>query len=89
MGKVQGVGFRRFVQRQALELNLQGWVRNVFDGSVEVLATGPEERLSELLSRLQQGPPFSVVEKVVEKPSPNPPTVDGSGFEIRPDGDPS
>jgi acylphosphatase len=44
-GRVQGVGFRWFVQREAFEIGLRGWVRNTADGDVEVLAAGSEERL--------------------------------------------
>lgn len=44
-GTVQGVGFRFTVQRYARELNLAGWVRNVPDGRVEILAEGPQEKI--------------------------------------------
>src|SRR6059058_489360 len=55
-GRVQGVGFRWFVEREAHMLGVYGWVRNNPDGSVEVLATGTREQLSGLRSRLQNGP---------------------------------
>jgi acylphosphatase len=46
-GRVQGVGFRWFVNREASELNLRGWVRNTEEGDVEVLASGKESDLAE------------------------------------------
>ena len=47
-GTVQGIGFRFTVQRYARELNLAGWVRNVSDGRVEILAEGPQEKIQRL-----------------------------------------
>jgi len=55
-GSVQGVGFRWFVQSRANRLGLVGGVRNLADGSVEVIAEGPIESLTELLAALQEGP---------------------------------
>lgn len=55
-GHVQGVGFRAFVLDHALELGLTGWVRNRWDGTVEVLAEGPKMELENLLTALQRGP---------------------------------
>ncbi len=55
-GRVQGVGFRWFVEREAHILGISGWVRNNSDGSVEVLAQGTREQLLGLRSRLRQGP---------------------------------
>lgn len=55
-GRVQGVGYRRFVEKEALALGLTGWVRNAPDGRVEVLAAGPEAELGRLAERLRQGP---------------------------------
>ncbi|MGB9621320.1 MAG: acylphosphatase [Brevinematia bacterium] len=63
-GRVQGVGFRYFVQRQAIKLGLKGWVKNREDGKVEVLAFGEEENINKLLTLLHQGPSMSFVEKV-------------------------
>lgn len=65
-GRVQGVGFRRFVCSEALELGLRGWVRNLADGRVEVLAIGSAEQHQRLLAELNQGPRGSFVEKVEE-----------------------
>jgi acylphosphatase len=55
-GEVQGVGYRNFVWENARSLSLTGWVRNRFDGSVEVLAEGPRSYLDVLVDALQQGP---------------------------------
>ena len=63
-GRVQGVGFRRFVEREALELGLAGWVRNVDDGCVEVLAQGESSKLDGLQGRLHQGPRWADVRDV-------------------------
>ncbi|MBX9927499.1 MAG: acylphosphatase [Gemmatimonadaceae bacterium] len=67
-GVVQGVGFRYFVRREATALGLSGWVRNLPDGSVEVLADGSDGALVALASRLQQGPPASQVREVARAP---------------------
>ncbi|HVO60732.1 MAG TPA: acylphosphatase [Terriglobales bacterium] len=65
-GRVQGVGFRWFVEREAHMLGIAGWVRNNSDGSVEVLAMGTREQLSGLRSRLYQGPRAARVDDVQE-----------------------
>jgi len=65
-GRVQGVGFRWFVQREASELELRGWVRNTEDGEVEVVAAGDAGNLDELRSSLRCGPRGARVDKVVE-----------------------
>jgi acylphosphatase len=65
-GRVQGVGFRWFVEREAHILGIAGWVRNNSDSSVEVLAMGTREQLSGLRSRLQEGPRASRVDDVQE-----------------------
>jgi acylphosphatase len=63
-GVVQGVGFRYFVLREARDLGLRGRVINRYDGSVEVVAEGPEERLELLLTRLREGPRSAIVQSV-------------------------
>ena len=65
-GRVQGVGFRWFVEREAHMLGVAGWVRNNHDGSVEVLAVGTSDQLSGLRSRLHQGPRAARVDAVQE-----------------------
>ena len=67
-GRVQGVGFRWFVHREASELSLKGWVRNTEDGDVEVVVAGTEENLAELRTSLKRGPRGSRVDKVIEHP---------------------
>ncbi len=64
-GRVQGVNFRAFVQRQARGLGLKGYVRNLPGGrSVELRAEGNSDNLEELVRNLYIGPPGSRVEKV-------------------------
>ena len=63
-GRVQGVGFRWFVEREAHILGIAGWVRNNLDGSVEVLAQGTRDQLSGLHSRLREGPRAARVDSV-------------------------
>lgn len=64
-GYVQGVFFRAFVARWATELGLIGYVRNLSEGTVEVLAEGERRKLEELIGYLKAGPPAARVEKVV------------------------
>ncbi|HXX01039.1 MAG TPA: acylphosphatase [Candidatus Acidoferrales bacterium] len=63
-GRVQGVGFRWFVEREAAMLGIAGWVRNNHDGSVEVLAQGTRDQLLGLHSRLREGPRAARVDAV-------------------------
>jgi acylphosphatase len=65
-GVVQGVGFRWFVRERARRLGLDGWVRNLPDGSVEVLAEGEAEQLDLLRGELRRGPDGAAVEELVE-----------------------
>jgi acylphosphatase len=65
-GRVQGVGFRWFVEREAHVLGVSGWVRNNADGSVEVLAQGTRDQILGLRSRLRQGPRAARVDDVEE-----------------------
>ena len=66
-GRVQGVCFRMYTQQKALSLNLKGTVKNLFDGSVEVYATGEEENLKKLIDWCWHGPPAARVVDVSEK----------------------
>jgi acylphosphatase len=63
-GFVQGVSFRYYTLRRAQSLNLDGYVRNRPDGSVQVVAEGDREAVSQLLTWLHAGPPSAAVEKV-------------------------
>ncbi len=69
-GRVQGVGFRYFAQKTADLLGLGGYARNLDDGSVEVYAAGPKEKLDELAGRLRQGPRWADVRGVEEQEAP-------------------
>jgi acylphosphatase len=60
-GRVQGVGYRYFVAHEAEALGLDGWVRNLFDGRVELLGYGDAVTLDTLEGRLWQGPPMARV----------------------------
>jgi acylphosphatase len=64
MGRVQGVFYRASAQQEAMRLGLTGEVRNLPDGSVEVIAEGPRERIEELIAWCRQGPPSAQVEHV-------------------------
>lgn len=66
-GMVQGVGFRFFVERTAASLGIGGFVRNLFDGRVEVYAIGGAEQLSSLREALRRGPRMASVERVDEQ----------------------
>lgn len=80
-GRVQGVGFRRFVEREALALGLTGWVRNLADGRVEAFAQGPAAALDALQGRLWQGPRWSEVREVESRESS--PAASSTSFQIR------
>ena len=66
-GRVQGVGYRYFAQRAAVELGLTGYARNLDDGRVEVYAVGPVDKLSKLAGMLHRGPQWSDVRGVEEQ----------------------
>ena len=66
-GAVQGVGFRYFTQHAAEKLHLSGYVRNLRDGRVEVLASGMPEQLAHLRAQLERGPRFASVREVQEE----------------------
>jgi acylphosphatase len=63
-GRVQGVGFRYFVAREIGALGVAGWVRNLPDGRVEVVAAGDAAQLAAVEGRLWQGPPHADVAEV-------------------------
>ena len=65
-GRVQGVGFRWYVQREAAELGLHGWVRNTDDGAVEIVASGTPEQLAELRTAIRKGSRGSRVDRLTE-----------------------
>jgi acylphosphatase len=63
-GRVQGVNFRAYTIRQADDLGLCGWVRNVRNGTVETVAEGEQGQLNSFLAFLQVGPPSAIVSQV-------------------------
>ena len=66
-GRVQGVGFRFFAERTAATLGVSGYVKNLFDGRVEVYAVGSAEQMEAMKSALQRGPRMAGVDRVVEQ----------------------
>lgn len=79
-GRVQGVGYRYFARRNAQALGLSGFVRNLPDGSVEVVAEGGEDALASLERALREGPAFAAVDSCERVPA----AVRGvPGFDIR------
>ncbi len=63
-GRVQGVGYRVFVERSAVALGLDGWVRNRRDGGVEAVVSGAGDAVDELVARCRAGPTASRVDRV-------------------------
>lgn len=90
-GRVQGVGFRAFTYKRARALGLKGKVRNLDDGRVEIIATGPSEKLVEFEDAILKGPMFSKVANVASKtlaksPTPlSPGSVVGADAEVNAD----
>ena len=80
-GRVQGVGFRAYVEREAKQRSLRGWVRNRSDGSVEAVFSGEEEDVQSMIVACHRGPRMSLVRNV--KSEPHPPG-DWRGFDVWP-----
>jgi acylphosphatase len=68
-GRVQGVGYRAWVEHQARVHHLEGWVRNRRDGSVEALFAGPADVVSNTVALCRRGPPSARVETVQQQPA--------------------
>jgi acylphosphatase len=83
-GRVQGVGFRWFVVREAGRLAVSGWVANDADGTVRCVAEGPKADLEALLGRLREGPRGAVVDAVTDQWLPA--TGGFEGFGVRSSG---
>ena len=66
-GRVQGVGFRFFAERTAASLGVGGYVRNMFDGRVEVYAIGSAAQMDALRNALRRGPRMAAVDRVDEQ----------------------
>ena len=80
-GKVQGVWYRASTQKKALSLGLYGWVRNLKDGRVEMVAQGEEAQLQALLDWCKQGPEFAKVKDIDVQWSQTLETL--QGFDVR------
>ena len=65
-GRVQGVGYRAWVEHRAKAHGLEGWVRNVRDGSVEALFAGPADIVADMVERCRRGPSSARVDAVTE-----------------------
>jgi acylphosphatase len=85
-GRVQGVGFRHAMCRQAEALGLEGWVRNCGDGSVEAVVVGPPEQVELLHAWSRRGPVGASVIAVTPRAATAAEEDDalGSGFQMRP-----
>jgi acylphosphatase len=81
-GRVQGVGFRWFVHREADKLDLRGWVCNTEEGEVEVVASGKADNLAALRSSLWRGPRGSRVDSIVERQLPDSEAAELHSFSI-------
>lgn len=66
-GRVQGVGYRAFVDHEARARNLEGWVRNLRDGSVEAVFAGPEDVVTAMITACRRGPSLARVDAVQEE----------------------
>ena len=80
-GRVQGVGFRAFVERTAQAAGFTGWVRNMSDGTVTMEVQGPEERFGALDTAIREGNAWIRVDRLDWQPLPAVP--EETGFEIR------
>jgi acylphosphatase len=66
-GRVHGVGYRAWVEYQAVASHLEGWVRNRRDGSVEAVFAGPPKAVAEMVALCRRGPPSAKVESVLNE----------------------
>jgi acylphosphatase len=80
-GRVQGVGYRVFVERTAVALGLDGWVRNRRDGGVEAVVSGASDAIDAIIARCKDGPPAARVDRIEVLPEDD---VVAPGFEVRP-----
>lgn len=63
-GEVQGVGYRYYTQMKAIQFGITGWVRNLQEGGVEILASGPKADLESFVDEVRRGNPFSTVNHI-------------------------
>ncbi len=80
-GRVQGVWFRGWAVETATSLNLDGWVRNRSDGSVEAVLQGPGEAVSRMIESCREGPPAARVSRLTPVSAPR---ITDPGFHQRP-----
>ena len=80
-GRVQGVYFRVYTQKQAIKHGINGYVRNLEDGTVEIIAHGSPDAVQQLLTWCHKGPLLAKVTEVITKPVEHVERFDG--FEIR------
>ncbi len=64
-GRVQGVGFRAFIRREAAVLNIRGWAKNLIDGRVEAVIKGEKNKIAQMLEKLKEGPSYARVDNLM------------------------
>ena len=79
-GKVHGVFYRDFITREALKLGVKGWVKNLRDGTVEIVAKAEEFKLKDFLKQCRKGPLMAFVQNVEVKEEP--PTGEFEDFNV-------
>lgn len=84
IGRVQGIGYRRWAETTAEKMHLSGWVRNASDGSVEIMVKGDQSTINEFLQACLKGPAFSMVLGIqpVTIPRTNTPPIQEGVFQI-------
>lgn len=80
IGRVQGVGYRAWLYREAVGQGLSGWARNRSDGAVEAVLAGDPVNVDTVVAACHDGPPGAMVQSVTVNEAPPPP----GGFEVRP-----
>jgi len=68
-GRVQGVGYRAWVEYKAIACGLEGWVRNRRDGSVEAVFAGSPQQVADMVAKCRRGPPSSRVDSIIDEPA--------------------
>lgn len=63
-GKVQGVGFRAFIRREAAVLNIRGWAKNLIDGRVEAVIQGDKNKVAQMIEKIKEGPSYARVDNL-------------------------
>ena len=84
IGRVQGIGFRRWAQDVAIQMHLSGWVRNSSDGAVEIMVKGEQSVINQFLQKCQTGPAFAMVLGIqpVVVPTAAPAPIEDGQFKI-------